>query len=370
MKINCSKSKLKRVGEKLRHRETLAPEEDCLLKDFRSGHKNIIESFRNYHKTILKNERWKRKGVLFAARLKKKVTLVHKLANRHSKMDLTRMNDIAGCRLIFRTLKDLKDYRELFNQRMQRCRRFKQIQSSTRDYICLPRDTGYRGIHDVYEEETDDGYEARIEIQYRTITQHLWATAVEIWDQNVEEPTQGNAKFGLANLNIQRLFKLYAELLWIFREIGEEGEINASEFNLRALHNEIQEVERQFGVLAKLESIKSTKRSMKKLVSEQILLNRVEVEENSRKNVNLEIENIKWELINAQLFEKEEDLLNDPVYVLTDPRHLREVYNNYFNDARNFVKTVKKAMRKLTEIVNKKKGFFKRKVLLDLIFQD
>jgi hypothetical protein len=280
------------------------------------------------------------------------------------------MNDIAGCRLIFQSLDDLNRYRDFFNQRMQRNRRFKRLQTSTRDYICSPRDTGYRGIHDVYEETADDNYKARIEIQYRTITQHLWATAVEIWDQNVEDPTQGNAKFGLANLNIQRLFKLYAELLWIFREDRKEEDVNGVESNLLLLHRDIQEGERQWGILAKLKSVQHTKRPAQRLVSEQILLNRVESVESSGRNVNLEIENIRWELINAQLFEKEQNTSNDPVYVLTNPRYLKKVYNNCFNDARNFVKIVKKAMRKLNEKVNKDKGILQRKISLDPIFQD
>ncbi|MDX5299682.1 MAG: RelA/SpoT domain-containing protein, partial [Gammaproteobacteria bacterium] len=53
------------------------------------------------------------------------------------------------------------------------------------DYIKRPKSTGYRGIHDVYSYDVNskngDKYRGLlIEIQYRTLVQHAWATAVEV----------------------------------------------------------------------------------------------------------------------------------------------------------------------------------------------
>ena len=52
-------------------------------------------------------------------------------------------------------------------------------------YIKNPKNTGYRGIHDIYEYDVNSaaGRELKglyIEIQYRTLVQHAWATAVEV----------------------------------------------------------------------------------------------------------------------------------------------------------------------------------------------
>lgn len=48
-----------------------------------------------------------------------------------------------------------------------------------------PKMDGYRGIHDVYEYDVRSDYGVMwngllIEIQYRTLLQHSWATAVEV----------------------------------------------------------------------------------------------------------------------------------------------------------------------------------------------
>ena len=213
MKINCSKSQLKKVGEKLRHGCTLSEQEETILAEFRSGHRKILKAFRRYHDTLHKSSRWKTTEILFASRLKKRDTLIHKLRSRYQQMDLSRMNDVAGCRFIFQTQQELNAYRKEFIKRLERNKHFIRLHAGQYDYSKSPSPTGYRGIHDVYEEKTEDRVKAKIEVQYRTLTQHSWATSLEIWDQIHSNGVNG-AKFGRENPRIQNLFCLYSELLW------------------------------------------------------------------------------------------------------------------------------------------------------------
>lgn len=98
-------------------------------------------------------------------------------------MQLGRMDDVAGCRLIFDDVQKLQDFRDRFLTARfdHRLRNDKDKY----DYIRVPKETGYRGIHDVYEYNvrSERGRSLAglyVEIQYRTLVQHAWATAVEV----------------------------------------------------------------------------------------------------------------------------------------------------------------------------------------------
>ena len=115
-------------------------------------------------------------------RLKRLPAIVLKLQIQ-SKMQLTRMHDIAGCRGIVGSVRHL---REICSRFRETNRRHKQVRIY--DYLGIlepdgaPRDSGYRGIHLVYayRGNASPAYEGlRIEVQLRTRRQHAWATAVE-----------------------------------------------------------------------------------------------------------------------------------------------------------------------------------------------
>jgi putative GTP pyrophosphokinase len=103
--------------------------------------------------------------------------------NRLPGMQLARMDDVAGCRLIFRSIKDLYAFRARFHK--AKFNHKLRNDPDKYDYIKNPKQTGYRGIHDVYEYivNSEAGKALAglyIEIQYRTLVQHAWATAVEV----------------------------------------------------------------------------------------------------------------------------------------------------------------------------------------------
>ncbi len=93
------------------------------------------------------------------------------------------MDDVAGCRLIFESIEELNLFRKKFHKAKFKHRRRNDLDKY--DYIKNPKNTGYRGIHDVYSYDVNSSegkkYKGlQVEIQYRTLIQYAWATAVEV----------------------------------------------------------------------------------------------------------------------------------------------------------------------------------------------
>ncbi|MEO7503735.1 MAG: RelA/SpoT domain-containing protein [Sphingomicrobium sp.] len=177
-----SKGRVDRAGQRI---GTPQQTDDDLevLENWRAAHANILNTF----KTLLYN-RVKDIHVQIAQRFKRRPTIIDKLT-REPDMRLSRMHDIAGCRVIFTDIDDLNSFRaKMHAARFDHKRR--GAEDDRWNYIARPKDSGYRGIHDVYtyHVEPKKGRAAEkqpwngmlVEIQYRTLMQHAWATAVEL----------------------------------------------------------------------------------------------------------------------------------------------------------------------------------------------
>lgn len=101
-------------------------------------------------------------------RLKRAGRIVPKLA-RFPTMQLDTMQDIAGCRAIVPTQRDVE--RILTGWRVVTKRLIKLY-----DYASDPRSSGYRAVHLVVRYD-----ERPVEVQLRTQLQHDWAYTVEAW---------------------------------------------------------------------------------------------------------------------------------------------------------------------------------------------
>lgn len=103
-------------------------------------------------------------------RLKRRPRIVRKLARlRNSR--LSRLQDIGGCRIVFRTPEDLARVRRHLEKT------WGDNIIRTTDHVTQPNHAGYRAIHIVVER---DG--RHIEVQLRTRGQQQWADAVEAAD--------------------------------------------------------------------------------------------------------------------------------------------------------------------------------------------
>ena len=183
-----------------------------VLENWRASHAHILNTF----KQLLYN-RAPRYDVIVAQRLKRRPTIVDKLS-RFPDMNLSRMHDIAGCRLIFPSIDELQRFRaDLNGARYDHKRR--NDGDNRWNYIQNPKEDGYRGIHDAFKYEVEPKYRRMktaqpwngmlIEIQYRTFVQHAWATAVEV----AGLVTVNNPKFGRGSAELRDFFRIASEML-------------------------------------------------------------------------------------------------------------------------------------------------------------
>jgi ppGpp synthetase/RelA/SpoT-type nucleotidyltranferase len=167
-----SKSRVNRAGDNVRA-DTQTAEDLRVIDEWRAAHRAVLNTFK-----VILRERAKGKQITVAQRHKRRRTIFDKL-QRFPGMQLARMDDVAGCRLIFEDLADLHAFREKFHKAKFKHRRRNDLDKY--DYIKNPKSTGYRGIHDVYEYDVNSEVGKPltglyVEIQYRTLVQHSWAT--------------------------------------------------------------------------------------------------------------------------------------------------------------------------------------------------
>jgi hypothetical protein len=191
-----SKGKVNKAGIKIRDHRQLTVDEMYAFETWRAAHSYVLNTF----KPLL----WSRvrgKDIIVAQRLKRRSTIIDKLF-REPGMELARMDDIAGCRLIFRDIKSLGKFRSEFHKSKFN-HKLRHDDIDKYNYIAKPKDSGYRGVHEiyVYNVNTEAGKKFNglyIEMQFRTLCQHAWATAVEVVSRITESLTQKSTSWRAA----------------------------------------------------------------------------------------------------------------------------------------------------------------------------
>jgi putative GTP pyrophosphokinase len=169
-----SRRHINRAGDKLRDwwSGPLAPydpELDGWIGDALAYRGEFQEPLRRSVMGLRSMVKSERAPVIVAQRLKRFPQILNKLA-RYPNMDLTRMQDIGGCRAVLPDMASVHGVRRRVERRWD-------VQE-VYDYVSNPKADGYRGIHVVVMRQ-----DRLIEVQLRTIEHHGWATAVEEWAQ-------------------------------------------------------------------------------------------------------------------------------------------------------------------------------------------
>ncbi|HYZ23833.1 MAG TPA: RelA/SpoT domain-containing protein [Rhodopila sp.] len=166
--IGPRRARVSKAGATVRN-GTETPEDLEVINAWRAAHKPVLNTFQ----AILRNRTRNSKTVV-AQHYKRKKTIFDKL-RRFPNVELSRMDDVAGCGLIFPNVKSLYEFRNKLHKARFKHRRRNDI--TKYDYIKHPKDTGYKGIHDVYEYDVNSesgkvSKDLLIELQYRTTYQH------------------------------------------------------------------------------------------------------------------------------------------------------------------------------------------------------
>ncbi|MEX2151290.1 MAG: RelA/SpoT domain-containing protein [Steroidobacteraceae bacterium] len=338
-----SKSRVNRAGDDVR---TGAPTAEHLsvIEDWRAAHRPVLNTFQ----AILRN-RTRNTDVTVAQRHKRKRTIFDKL-RRLPKMRLSRMDDVAGCRLIFKNITALYAFRNKFHK--ARFNHTRRNELDKYDYIKSPKETGYRGIHDVYayDVQSELGKPLAglfVEIQYRTLVQHAWATAVEL----IGFVTESQPKFQEGDKRFERAMALASEILARAFE-GATGPF--SDVERRELVRQFVDLDQEIGLLRMLRGLNAADKSVTEKRNAILIFSATG---------DLEVQTYRdaTEALRA-LFELEKQLPDrDIVLVRADTSdEVRLAFRNYFSDARDFIRLIEEGCEKLSQKVPPKRRVRRR----------
>lgn len=170
-----SRSQIRKAASIIRH--VTGPDRRTTYVEFAAAI-DTIQLFRAAHQTPLVKANMGLRSIsssegvpaVISQRLKRMATIMDKL-HRHPTMDLSRMQDIGGCRAVVESIEDLR--------RVERKLKHNRPPVGYDDYIVNPRASGYRAVHVVVGYEDQERIARRIEVQLRTPHMHAWAIAVE-----------------------------------------------------------------------------------------------------------------------------------------------------------------------------------------------
>jgi putative GTP pyrophosphokinase len=326
-----SKSRVNRAGESVRRGN--ASEEDIrIIDEWRAAHRAVLNTFQAILRT-----KTRFKNIAVAQRHKRKRTIFDKL-KRFDGMQLSRMDDVAGCRLIFEDISELYSFREIIHK--ARFKHKRKNDTDKYDYIKKPKTTGYRGIHDVYSYNVNSSTGRHlegllIELQYRTLVQHSWATAVEI----IGFVTENQPKFERGDDRYLRAMSLASDILARAHEnmLGPNNDLSDKDLVERFL-----KIDDEIHLMRTLKGINSTDKEIS-LNKNAILI--------FKETGDLEVRTYRdaTEALRSLLKLEREIPHTDIVLVKADTSdEVRLAFKNYFSDARDFITLLESGCQKLS----------------------
>lgn len=296
-----------------------------ILNNWRAAHAYPLQ-------IITSNLRIKNKDAIVVQRLKRLDSIVGKLS-RFPEMNLYRMQDLGGCRVI------LDDVDQVYaSVNAYKNSRVRHILKREYDYIQNPKISGYRSYHMVYQYHSDknDTYNHNmlIEIQFRTKLQHIWATALET--MGVYTKTQLKASQG--DKDVLRFFTLVSSYFALQEAMPTCPNTPTTE---KELISEIKEIDKKQQIVSRLSALSTainyvqTRKNDKKYEYYLLILNfqerRLQIKKFNQENIGLAT--TIYDRLEA---ESRKDI--DVVLVSASSfKELKAAYPNYFADISQFV---------------------------------
>lgn len=205
-KVEYTPSQIKKAGKQL-SKSSLNKNEELeslnIVNNWRASHAFPLHIITCHLKRITRSD------TIVVQRLKRLDSIIGKL-KRIKSMDLYKMQDLGGCRVIVNSIDEV--YETVSKLKKSRMR---HILKNENDYIGNPKPSGYRSYHMIYQYHSDrsETYNKNmlIEIQIRTHLQHVWATAIEtmgIYTHSALKASNGNE-------DVLRFFALVSSLFAI-----------------------------------------------------------------------------------------------------------------------------------------------------------
>lgn len=325
-----SKGRVNRAGAAVRDGNA-SSDDLAVIDEWRAAHRGVLNTFQAILRT-----RTRGTGITVAQRHKRKRTIFDKL-HRYPQMQLARMDDVAGCRLIFRRVSELHRFREAFHRARFNHKRRNDLDKY--DYLKQPKETGYRGVHDVYEYDVKSEIGKSlaglyVEIQYRTLVQHAWATAVEV----IGFVTESQPKFQKGDKRYERAMALASEILARAHETSKGPFPDMSD---RDLLRSFLALDKELHLLRMLRGLNATDKAISAKRNAILIMS-------SSGELEVKLYREAPDALRA-LFDLEREMPDrDIVLVRADTGdEVRIAFRNYFSDARDFIRLLEDGCAKL-----------------------
>jgi putative GTP pyrophosphokinase len=324
-----SRGRVTRAGTAVRSK-TAKIDDLATIETWRAAHRHVLNTFQG----ILRN-RTRGSDVIVAQRHKRRNTIFDKL-ERFPRMELARMDDVAGCRLIFPSIKELYQFRN--NLHKANFNHTLKNSLDKYDYLKSPKRTGYRGVHDVYayDAHSEHGRPYKgllIELQYRTFYQHAWATAVEVEGLI----TRSQPKFQQGDKRYERALSLASEII---ARTCENAVSCHSELTSEELVEQFVEIDGEIGMMAMLRALNSADNEVSEKKNVILIFGGESLETRTFRDATDAL---------RELFRLEKEHPGqDIVLVRADSaEEVRIAFRNYFTDAGEFVRLIDEGCQRL-----------------------
>lgn len=347
--LETSKNDVNKAADLIRHAVT-GEERLAAIK--------VIQGFREFHLyplMLLKNHLVRTSSRIsgkanVARRLKRLATIINKLerstldGKSSNSIKLTRMQDIAGCRVIVKDLIKLKALRD----KLEKSTSVHKI-IKTRDYL-IPKESGYGGVHLIYscyegQSEPHEWKKAKVEVQLRTELQHAWATSLEIIDTleqiSLKTSHEGHPEW-------RKFFSIAGRLV----AHQEKACVIESEAELNRLRKEVSDLADTLDIFSKIArytlaiTFTTNERAVKKSRSGQGMFI-VKMYHPKDDEIKVAVEFFRLKESDLALKHLNEADLDESIAIsamvsATDVRALKQAYPNYFGSTKQFVEFLRK----------------------------
>jgi len=308
-----------------------------VINNWRAAHSFPLNTF----KMTLRNKALSVDArAMVAQRLKRLSSIELKLRQYRGRFTLHEMQDIGGCRAIVSSTRQVDELVGLY-----RDSRLEHELIDEDDYICNPKGTGYRGLHLIYRYHSDRSRRfngRKIEMQLRSLAQHIWATAVETVGTFTDQPL----KSGGGSRDWRRFFALMGTEMAL-RE--RTPPIPGTPTERTQLVSELRELAARLDVEARLEAYGGVESVLPRpkpkdryfLLVLDSRLRRVSV----RAYPQMELELASRDLSETENAIKGNQNMDAVLVSVESVASLRRAYPNYFMDTRRFLEAVRRAIR-------------------------
>lgn len=332
-----SKNRVNRAGKAIGEGNA-SPEDIEVMENWRASHAYVLNTFQ----ATLRN-RTRDTMAVVGTRLKRRATIENKV-RRYPDMQLARMHDIAGCRIIFYTIEDLLKFRnDLHKARFNHKRRGADNEERW-NYLVNPKPDGYRGIHEVYEYDVrSEGGKTwnglNVEIQFRTYAQHAWSTAVEV----AGLLTMNKPKFGQGSEELINQFRFASELI---ARSYEGGSSCLPDLTLQQVRDGFRDCDNQTRIMNLFRSVNTKVVDLDFRKNNVLVFPYVKMEDEN--NSDLEVhsfDNVFRAIERYNALEEKFSDYADVVLVRADSfDNMRVTFRNYFADTTDFVGMIEDAL--------------------------